>query len=1117
LGVQTISPSTNLPPIIYPVIIDGFTQYPCSAPGATTPCSQPNADPTCNDALLLIELEGSQLDFGEDGIGLNLVAGSSTVQGLVINRFVGGFTEGAGIRLGVNGGNTIQGNFIGTDASGTQAVDPDFNWIGNDVGVLIDDCAGNTIGGAITDSATAAARNLISANNDDGIRLTGVNASGNIIRGNFIGTDSSGTSIIDDSEDENPMGNFVGIEIYDGSNNVVGNADFSLTPRVAGAGNVISGNLDMGVEISSGTPTGPTGNGVGSNFIGTDLLGTAILGNFGDGVELCQDAHNNLIGGSSIDFRNIIANNSGNGVNLLAPTLAGNTIRLNSIHDNYTLGIDLGDDGVTQNDPGGGDDDTGPNDRQNFPVIQSASITGSTITISGNLNSTPGQTFMVDFYANASCNDDQPANSGHGEGQSYIGSLTNVSTGLNGDAPLLFTGTMPPNAGSVITATATNAGGSTSEFSQCFAIVQSTTTIITNASSLSTTPSTFNASFTVQWSVTPSSSGTPTGMVTVSVASSTESCTAPVANNQCQITPTSAGTKQLMATYSGDSNFTGSSSSPAVSHRVDHASTLTTITNDSSLSGTPSNIGQAFTVQWQVSSTPAGATGTVSVTIDGNPGCSALVSAGQCDVTPSTSGTKSLVAHYGGDGNFLSSDSSPVNHAVNSPLISGHVDYCITPSANVPGVTINVTGSQTTSTTTDSSGDYSINLPEGGNYTLTPTKTALSTTAAGIDTADVIGAQRHFLGLTSLNGCALTAADADKDSTVDTVDAIAIQRFFIGANGGTGHVGEWQFSPARRPYSNLATSQSAQGYESLVIGDITGDVTPSLANPEARNSAAPRITPSSVATVSLPVGNVGTSVTVFTLPVTTSNINASDNLVGFQGDFTFDSSVVTFQAAPASPAGLTASNWNVSGNVLGPGTIKTLRISAFSTTSTPLSGSGTLFNLNFTRVSNTEGASTPLTWASSPNNFVFIDTNLVKQTPGSTPPGSITIVGPTAANGNVSGQIVDNLGNPVEGVAVRMSGTQNRLTVTDANGRYNFDEVETNGFYTVTPSRSNFVFSPAQRSFSALGQHTDAAFNGSATGNALNPLDATEYFVRQQYVDFLNREPDEAGSFLPFN
>jgi len=105
---------------------------------------------------------------------------------------------------------------------------------------------------------------------------------------------------------------------------------------------------------------------------------------------------------------------------------------------------------------------------------------------------------------------------------------------------------------------------------------------------------------------------------------------------------------------------------------------------------------------------------------------------------------------------------------------------------------------------------------------------------------------------------------------------------------------------------------------------------------------------------------------------------------------------------------------------------------------------------------------------------------------------------PTAANGEVSGRIVDDIGKPVEGAAIRMNGTENRLTVTDAQGNYHFDNVETNGFYTVTPARPNFTFNPAQRSFSQLGQHTDAAFTASSSGTKLNPLDASEFFVRQR-------------------
>jgi hypothetical protein len=118
---------------------------------------------------------------------------------------------------------------------------------------------------------------------------------------------------------------------------------------------------------------------------------------------------------------------------------------------------------------------------------------------------------------------------------------------------------------------------------------------------------------------------------------------------------------------------------------------------------------------------------------------------------------------------------------------------------------------------------------------------------------------------------------------------------------------------------------------------------------------------------------------------------------------------------------------------------------------------------------------------------------------------------PTAADGNVGGRIVDTNGLPIAGVAIRMSGSQLRIAITDANGNYSFDNVETNGFYTVTPSRTNYAFSPANRSFSLLGVHTEASFTATANGDHLNAIDTTEFFVRQQYLDFLGREPDPPG------
>ncbi len=119
---------------------------------------------------------------------------------------------------------------------------------------------------------------------------------------------------------------------------------------------------------------------------------------------------------------------------------------------------------------------------------------------------------------------------------------------------------------------------------------------------------------------------------------------------------------------------------------------------------------------------------------------------------------------------------------------------------------------------------------------------------------------------------------------------------------------------------------------------------------------------------------------------------------------------------------------------------------------------------------------------------------------------------PTNAFGDVSGQVTNSSnGSPVPGVVVRMTGTQNRKAISDANGFYRFDEVATNGVYSLVASRVNFTFNPSQHSLSNLGNSTVAAFSAISTGGTAHPLDTPEFFVRQHYVDFLNREPDESG------
>ena len=119
---------------------------------------------------------------------------------------------------------------------------------------------------------------------------------------------------------------------------------------------------------------------------------------------------------------------------------------------------------------------------------------------------------------------------------------------------------------------------------------------------------------------------------------------------------------------------------------------------------------------------------------------------------------------------------------------------------------------------------------------------------------------------------------------------------------------------------------------------------------------------------------------------------------------------------------------------------------------------------------------------------------------------------PTAAPANISGRITTSSGTPLGGVTMRLSGGRSAKTITDSDGNYRFTNVDTNNFYTVTPSLVNYQFGPESRSFSLLANMTDAVFTATrdsvSSGNA---IDSADYFVRQHYLDFLGREPDDSG------
>ena len=313
----------------------------------------------------------------------------------------------------------------------------------------------------------------------------------------------------------------------------------------------------------------------------------------------------------------------------------------------------------------------------------------------------------------------------------------------------------------------------------------------------------------------------------------------------------------------------------------------------------------------------------------------------------------------------------------------------------MPGVTLTLAGDAGGSTASDGSGNYTLSVPAGGSYSVTPTMPVLAPGSTGIDTVDVIAVQRYFLNQgPPLSGCRLTAADVNGLNGVDTVDVIAIQRFFLGLTTGIANVGKYQFNPVNRSYSGVVTDQTAQNYDALIFGDVTSGFVnrpEGAAQDAAGDSTSAGQVVERVAGVALPEVATDQSKSNFIAAVSTTTIDPKNKLVGFQGDFTFDERVITFQSQPVQKSGLTGGNWNVSGNVLaGTGPIRTLRVSAYSNDITPLSGSGTLFELRMTRASSTLSTSTPLVWAAPSNSFIFIDADLNTQKPVNAVPGSVT-------------------------------------------------------------------------------------------------------------------------------
>jgi CSLREA domain-containing protein len=327
-------------------------------------------------------------------------------------------------------GNEIRGNYIGTDVSGIAD-------LGNSRhGVQISGGASNsTIGGTVPE-----ARNVISGNAIFGVSINSPGTTGNLVQGNYIGTDVNGTAA---------LGNLDGVWLGGGA------ADNTIGGVTPGASNVISGNTLFGVSINN---SGTTGNLVQGNYIGTDASGGTALPNNAGGVVVTLDASDNSIGGTDSGAGNMIAFNGGPGVKAHPDAGTGNAILANAIHSNAGLGIDLSDDGVTPNDLL--DSDTGPNNLQNFPLITPVVPDANLTNIFGTINSSPNTLLSLQFFSNNTCDP-----SGYGEGAKFLGEMQ-LTTDANGDESFSKNIFEEVLLGTYITATATGPDG-TSEFCAC--------------------------------------------------------------------------------------------------------------------------------------------------------------------------------------------------------------------------------------------------------------------------------------------------------------------------------------------------------------------------------------------------------------------------------------------------------------------------------------------------------------------------------------------------------------------------------------------------------------------------------------------------------------------------
>jgi hypothetical protein len=414
--------------------------------------------------------------------------------------------------------------------------------------------------------------------------------------------------------------------------------------------------------------------------------------------------------------------------------------------------------------------------------------------------------------------------------------------------------------------------------------------------------------------------------------------------------------------------------------------------------------------------------------------------------------------------------------------ISGHIiDGTNAPLANV---TLNLTGGQTTSTTTNANGDYSFtNLPAGATYTVTPslvnynfTPTSRTfTDLSANQTSDFTAALNNYtisghvtVGASALSGVSIALSGSANTTT--TTDAGGNYSFTVPAAGNytvTPTKPDYSFTPASQQFNNLGGNQTANFSAALVNYTISGQVTGSGA------------------------GLTGVTVTLSGGASATTTTDASGNF-SFSATAEHDYTITPTDTALYSFAAQSVTNLSANRQLTFAGTLRAYTING-NVTRNGAALSGVTITLggdqSATTTTDPQGnysfpnlpAGKNYTVTPSRTNYTFAPSNATFNNLTSNQTANFAA---TLNNYTIGGKVSAS-GAALAGVTVTLAGSQTGTTTTDAQGNYSFT-VAAEGTYTITPTRQNYTFAPASKTFANLG--ANQSFDFAAT---LNHYDIT--------------------------